>query len=96
MLAYDVALTNVSMDANKLSISSEKSSITGTVAGGTIELNGWYKDPWGNVNSVHGSLTEKGGAFTGEETCYNTQLAKSAPTSQMTPHYCKIELSQVQ
>ena len=95
MLAYDVALTNLSIDANKLNISSDKSNITGTVAGGTIALDGWYKDPWGNVNSVKGSLTENGGAFTGQETCYNTQLAASDPTSQTTPHYCKIELSQI-
>ena len=95
MLAYDVALTNLSIDANKLNISSDKSNITGTVVGGTIEIDGWYKDPWGNVNSVQGSLTENGNAFTGEETCYNTQLAASAPTSQMTPHFCDVELAKI-
>ena len=95
-LAYDIALTNVSIDADKLNISSEKSNITGRVVGGTIELDGWYKDPWGYVNSVQGSLTESGGRFTGLETCYNTQLAASAPTSQMTRHFCNVELSQIQ
>jgi hypothetical protein len=95
MLAYDVALTNGSIDADKLNIASDKSNITGTVAGPTIELNGWYKDPWGYVNSVQGSLTENGGAFTGQETCYNTQLAASGPSSQATRHYCNVELSRV-
>jgi hypothetical protein len=93
---YDVALTNVSVDANKLSISSDNSNIIGNVAGGTIKLDGWYKDPWGSVNSVEGSLTGSGSAFKGEETCYNTQLAASAPTFQMTRHYCNVELTQAQ
>lgn len=96
MLAYDVALTNVSIDADKLNISSEKSNITGRVAGGTIALDGWYMDPWGYVNSVQGSLTQNGGEFTGQETCYNTQLATSAPTYQMTPHFCNVKLSRIQ
>lgn len=96
IVAYDLALTNVSIDADKLNISSEKSNITGRVVGRTIELDGWYKDPWGSVNSVQGSLTENAGRFTGQETCYNSQLAASEPTSQMTRHFCNLELSQVQ
>jgi hypothetical protein len=95
-LAYDVALTNVSIDATTLNISSEKSNITGRVAGGTIELDGWYKDPWGYVNSIHGSLTGNGGRFTGQGTCFNTQIAASAPTTQMNRHFCNVELSQIQ
>jgi hypothetical protein len=93
MLAYDIAPTNVSIDSDKLNISSEKSNITGTVVGSTIELDGWYKDPWSNVNSVKGSLTENGGGFAGQETCYNTQLAVSAATFQVTRHLCNVELS---
>lgn len=79
-----------------MNISSEKSNITGTIAGGKIELDGWYKDPWGNVNSVQGSLIENDGRFTGQETCYNTQLAASVSPSQMSQHFCSIELSQIQ
>jgi hypothetical protein len=95
-LAYDVALTNVSVDANTLTIASEKSNIAGRVAGGTIEIDGWYKQPWGYVNSVHGSLTQNGARFTGQGTCFNTQVAASAPTTQMSRHFCNLEVSQVQ